>query len=245
MLMAYVPFVNVPEIAQRVIWVGGDLLLAVWALRQLRLPGYWLFFPPLFQTIVLGHPEVLVLALVATSKPIAGLAVLLKPYSIFPLVAERNWRGIAVAIVGGAATLLVLPWGRFFAEGSMIGANLARQAAHTDSVFGLPLLMGVALVALALLGIRRALWLAVPVLWPYAQLNYKTMTIPMLSPLLAAAWALPLPGATFGGLILEVVLRLIAQRRTLPLWLRVGLEVPATLPVREYGGEPLPAPSPA
>jgi len=226
MLLPLVPFVGMPELPVRAIWVIGDLLVAAWALRRLQLPWYWLAFPPLFQSIVLGHPEVLVLALLTLRSPIAGFAALLKPYAVFPLVAERRWRAILVAVVVGAGSLIVLPWELFALDASRIAANLARQAYGTDSVFGQPFLMALAVIALGSLGLRRGLWLAVPVLWPYAQLNYRTMTVPMLSPIVAIAWSVPLPGATLAGVLIDAGLRLLARLRPLPPWLNAGLAVP-------------------
>lgn len=236
MLLPFAPFAILPWDTTRIAWVAIDALVAVWALRRLGLPPYWLIFPPLFEAIVLGHPEVLVLALLVVRRPIGGLALLVKPYAVLPLLAERRWAAIVLGGVVGAITLLFLPWGQFLAELPQIGATLARQN-QGDSVFGEPIPMAVAAIALAVLGLRRGLWLAVPVLWPYAQPIYKTMTIPVLMPVVAIAWALPLPGATLGGLVAAAVLVQLDRRRFLPAWLRTGIQ-----PVVKQADE-APAPS--
>lgn len=244
MLLPYVPFTYVPELMQRILWVAADVALAIWVLRRLRAPVYWLIFPPMFQSIVLGHPEILVLAAVVISNPLGGLGILVKPYTALPLLAERRWSALALGAMAGVGTLLLLPWGLFLADAPVIAENLARQA-HSDSVFGQPVLVAIAVVGLLSLGVRRALWLAVPVLWPYAQLNYKTMTLPMLSPILAIAWATPLPGATLVGIVIEAALRFAGRRRPLPAWIRAGMEIraPRLDPSRRTSPAPSPAPA--
>jgi hypothetical protein len=86
-----------------------------------------------------------------------------------------------------------------------------------------PSWLAVAAVALLSLGLRRTLWLVVPILWPSAQPNYKTMTIPALSPLIAAFWAIPIPGMTLAGLIAEALVLQLRRRRELPRWLDAGI----------------------
>jgi hypothetical protein len=220
MLLPFAPFAFLPWDVTRLAWVAIDSIVAIWAIRRLGLPPYWLAFPPLFEAIVLGHPEVLVLALVVLRRPLGGLAVLIKPYAVLPFLAERRWRAVIVGAVAAAITFPFLPWGRFFAELPQIGATLARQS-QGDSAFGEPLLMLVAILALAALGPRRALWLAVPVLWPYAQPIYKTMSIPVMPPLLAFFWAIP--GLALVGVVVLAVLTLVERRRALPTWLQAGI----------------------
>jgi hypothetical protein len=227
MLAPYVPFVGADPMLTRVIWVVGAALLTVWILRQLKLPAYWIAFPPLLEGVILGHPEILVLAALVVGGATAGIAPFIKPYSGMALLAERNVRGVAAAAVLTLTSFLILPWRQFVAELPMINENLARQA-RGDSVFGEPLLMVIALLALVSLGWRRGLWLSVPVLWPYAQPIYKTMTVPALSPLVAIFWALPLPGATLGGLVVEAVLLQLGRFVELPSWVRAGIGLEST-----------------
>lgn len=223
MLLPFAPFAFLPGEVTRVVWVVGMLLAAVWALRRLGLPGWWVGFPPVFESIVLGHPEVLVLLLLTATGWVSGLAAIVKPYAAAALLAERRWPAFAVAIAVGLATFLFLPWGRFLAEWPQISATLARQNTG-DSVFGNLPLMVVAVVALASLGPRRALWLGVPLLWPNAQHNYKTIAVPALPPVVAVLWSLPIAGMTLVGIVAYSVLDRIDRRRPLPAWLRPGIQ---------------------
>ena len=90
-----------------------------------------------------------------------------------------------------------------------------------------PFLMVVALIALVSIGMRRALWLAGPVLWPSAQPIYKTVTTPALSPAMAILWSIPVPGFTLGAVIVEAIALRVADRRPLPSWLGHGFGVAA------------------
>lgn len=228
MLLPFVPFTLVPGEVTRVVWVAGMLLAAVWTIRRLGLPGYWIAFPPLFSNILLGHPEVLMLMLLVLGGRLSGLAAIVKPYAGFALLAERRWGAILVAAVVGAVTLPLLPWGRFIAELPQVSATLARQALG-DSTFGNLPLMVIAIVALASLGPRRALWLATPLLWPNAQPNYKVIAVPVMPPLVAVFWAFAIPGFTLGAVVAYAVLDRLDRRRPLPAWLRAGISPTASL----------------
>jgi hypothetical protein len=179
MLLLFAPFTALPADLTRLIWVAAMFLVAVWVVRRLGLPGYWVAFPPLFQAIFLGHPEVLVIALLVVGGPLSGVAAVIKPYAAAPLLAERRWSAFLVAIAVVLITSPFLPWATFIADLPAITANLVRQN-HGDSTFGSPILMVVAIVTLVSLGVRRGLWLSVPLLWPLAQPMYKTVTLPAL-----------------------------------------------------------------
>jgi hypothetical protein len=225
MLLPFLPWTLLPPIAIRVGWIVADLAVAWLVLRRLRLPSFWLAFPPLVSAIVLGHPEVVVLGLLLVRGPVGGLAAMVKPYAALPLVAERRWTALGVAAVVVLATFPILPWSRFMAELPAIAETLRRQAVG-DSVFGQPVGMVVAAAALLVLGPRRALWLATPLLWPSAQPIYKVLSIPALSPLIAICWAIPVPGMTLVGVILEAGVVLLARRTTLPGWLVAATRSP-------------------
>jgi hypothetical protein len=226
MLVPFVPFIVVPDVVTRIVWVGGMAIAGAWALRRCGLPAYWIAFPPLFEAIVLGHPEPLVLALLLAPSFLAGLAVLIKPYAALPLLGGQRWGALVVAALALLVTLNFLPWYAFVEKFSVISANLARQS-HGDSTFGMPWLMALALVALVVLGWRRGLWLAVPLLWPSAQPLYKVTSMPALSPLMATMWAVPMPGFTLIGAVLEAALVFADRRRPLPPVVAVWLERPS------------------
>ena len=228
MLVPFVPFIPLPGLLTRLIWVVGMALLAVWTIRRLGLPGYWIVFPPITEAIVLGHLEIGILALLVIGGPISGVALLIKPYAAAATLAERRWTAFGVAIGLFVLSLLILPWRAFIDQLPTITTTLATQATGGVSTFGSPVLMVVAVVALASLGVRRGLWLSVPLLWPSAQFLYKTASVPQLSPLIAVLWAIPVPGLTLVGVTVEAVIRQIAKSRPLPGWLAPGLVVAAT-----------------
>ena len=230
MLLAYLPFLPLPIDVTRLAWFALDLGVAAWVLRRLHMRAHWLAFPPLFASIILGHLEVLVLGFLVLRGPLAGLAAVVKPYAALPLIAERRWTALAVAAIVLLVTLPVLPWTGFIAQAGAISEAIVRQNVG-DAVFGDPVLMGVGLIALGALGFRRALWLAVPLLWPYAQPIYKTMTLPVLTPLIAIFWALPVPGMTLVGVVALAVLVTVDRFRPLPGWLKLGIEPAAASPL--------------
>ncbi|HET9083342.1 MAG TPA: hypothetical protein VFN41_02985 [Candidatus Limnocylindrales bacterium] len=221
MLLLFVPFIPLPPDLTRLIWVVGMFLAAVWVVRRIGLPGYWVAFPPMFQAIFLGHPEVIVLALLVFGGPLSGIAAVIKPYAAAPLLAERRWSAFLIAIAVVLISSPFLPWATFIADLPSIAANLVRQN-HGDSTFGSPILMALAVLALVSLGLRRGLWLSVPLLWPLAQPLYKTASLPALSPFLAIAWSIPVPGFTLVGLLLEAMVIRVASRRPLPSWVVHG-----------------------
>jgi hypothetical protein len=228
MLLPFVPFVALPGDVTRVIWVAGTAILAVLVLRLLRLPGWWIGFPPIFHAILLGHPEILVLWLIVGGGLVSGLAAVIKPYAGLPLLAERRWLAIAFGLVVVVITVPLLPWQEFIQMLPTISAIYGQQTTSSDSTFGSPVLMIVAVGALALLGWRRGLWLATPLLWPGAQPIYKVVSVPALSPLIALIWALPVPiaaatHATLIAVVIEAAVRQLGSRRPLPLWVREGV----------------------
>jgi len=76
MPLSFLPFVALPDLAIRVAWIAIDAAVAAWALRRIGLPGYWIAFPPIVQTIVLGHPEVLLLGLLVAGGAVSGPSIL-------------------------------------------------------------------------------------------------------------------------------------------------------------------------
>jgi hypothetical protein len=227
MLVPFVPFVGLPGLLTRWLWVVGMAFLAMWTLKRLGLPRYWLVFPPIFQAVVLGHLEIGVLWLLVLGGPISGLAILVKPYAAAATLAERRWSAFALAFGLFIVSLAFLPWGSFIDQYGAIASRLEVQATGGVSSYGSPVLLVAAVVSLAALGVRRGLWLSVPLLWPNAQFLYKTATVPQLSPLIALFWAFPVPGVTLIGVLLEAGLRQSARFWTVPLWLQQGMTVAA------------------
>jgi hypothetical protein len=201
LLLFYAPFVGVPSVG--IVWVVGLLVLSAFALRRLGLPLWWLAFPPLADAIRWGSSDALVFALLVLGP--RWLAPIAKPYSASALLGDRRWQDITVALAIGLATLLILPWRLFLSHLPDISAEIGLNAMDL-SVFGEPIPMVIAIVALAALGWRRALWLATPVLWPQTQLHYAAMTIPALTASVAFFFAVPIPGAPLVGVVVAAIL---------------------------------------
>jgi hypothetical protein len=194
-LLFYAPFAFLQPWVAIGFWLVADAVALVFVIRRLRLPWWWVLFPPIWEGAIPGNPEPVVLAcLLAASPMVASLAPLIKPYAIIPLVGERRWGAVGVTVVLIVASAVLLPWGLFFRDAALVADTLGSQSAGL-SAFSVPWLLPVGLIGLAALGTRRAGWLAVPVLWPHTQLHYAITSIPKMTPILAVGFSLPLPGA--------------------------------------------------
>ena len=146
MLLPFVPFVPLPGDVTRIVWVGGSLVLAILVLRHLRLPGWWLGFPPIFHAILLGHPEVLVLWLLVFGGPSSGLAPVNQAIRRASARSRSSrWRAIAIGLAVVVLTAPLLPW-----RSSSRACRRSRRPSATqtngDSTFGAPVLMAIAVV---------------------------------------------------------------------------------------------------
>lgn len=195
-LLFFAPFAFLSPVVVAAFWLLADGGAIVLVLRGLHLPFWWAFFPPIWEAGLAGNPEPVLLALLVSSSTIAGaVATLLKPYAFAPLLGERRYRAIAIAIVAAAATLIVLPWRQFLSDAPEVASTLALQNPGY-SVLSVPWLLPVGILGLVGLGFNRAMWLIVPVMWPNTQLHYATIAVPRLAPnLLAFGFSLPLAGA--------------------------------------------------
>lgn len=209
-LVPFIPFAYLPSAIVGPVWVSVNAVLAALILRRLEMPAWWLAFPPLWGGILIGSVEVLMASLLILGGRSSGLSILLKPYAALPLLAERRWREIACAVVVGLVTLLLLPWGRFVADMPLIREGLELQSRQAGA--STLALAAVGAVALAAFGLRRALWLATPVLWPAAQPHYAVMTLPALPRIVALIWAVPFPGAFVAGVVMGALALTIEER---------------------------------
>lgn len=173
---------------------GGASML--WALKRLGLPIWWMLFPPIVEGLWVGNLNVFVLPLLVGATAVGGaLAALLKAYAGVPLLLMGDWRAIGLASAAVVGTAPFLPWAEFLAEYPRITSTLAEQAwGGRSSPLNTAFASVGGAIALVLLGRPRAIWLAVPVLWPATQLHYSILAVPALSPGLAAAAAVNTPG---------------------------------------------------
>jgi hypothetical protein len=140
------------------------------------LPLWWLLFPPISDSLIVLNPDVIVIAMLLATPRIAALAVVFKIYAAVPLALTFRWRAL---VIGLALCLLSAPWWpMFFADLDAITAGLSIQSDGGASAWG-TWFMVPTLIALALLFRRGAEWLAVPAVWPYTQLHYSALALPV------------------------------------------------------------------
>lgn len=207
-LLPYVPFVGLPDQATAGAWVLIAAISAVYAVRRLGLPWWWLLFPPITLGIATGGTAVPILALMVRGGAIGeGTAAVIRAYAAVPLVLLGRWRGLAIALAFVLVTAPLVGWPLFIANADRV-AMLFQAQTEGLSAASVPWLVPIAVICLVLLGRKRAAWLLVPALWPSSQLYYGAIALPALaaSPFAAAAIAMPgFPGAVVIGLAAQVV----------------------------------------
>jgi hypothetical protein len=213
--LPFVPFTPLPDQIVSVLWVGIALFSAVYSLRRIGLPAWWLLFPPVSLGIMNGSSALLVTALLLRSTLLTdGLAVITRIYAALPLLVLGRWRSLLVAGVLLLATA-PMPWGLYWEERDRVGQLL--EGTSDLSAASTPWLVPLALVGLVLLGRWRAAWLVVPALWPNTQLYYSVIALPVLGsmPVLALSMAVPVPGLIVAGILAEVAIERIRKRRAM------------------------------
>lgn len=195
------PFALLPELAFVVGLILASALAAVYVVRTLGLPWYYLAFPPLFQGVQSGNPNVVLLALLLSGRPVLeALAPMLKVYAGIPLVLLGRWRSTGWALVFGALTLVAMPlWIEYLTTYADRTARLMIEAGGGYSAWKLGPVAVVIVAATLILLWRRdrkaGSWLAVPALWPASQLHYSIFALPVIGDRwwLAALLAVQLP----------------------------------------------------
>jgi hypothetical protein len=186
-----------------VLWLGLTALSALAIVRWLRLPLWWLLFPPTTEALYSGNPQLVVLMLLLAGAGRTGaladsIAVALKVYAVIPLLGERRLRRIALAFGLTMATFFVAPslWISYAEQFGAISARLAQQSSNGFSAFFSLILLVPTAIAIILLWRRdpkAAAWLAVPALWPSSEFHYSTFAQPVMTPLLAVLLAVAIP----------------------------------------------------
>jgi hypothetical protein len=196
-------------------WIVVTWVAAIWMLRRLGFPVWWLLFPPIAEALFSANPQLVVLALLVANRPVASaVATALKVYAFIPLLGEARWRQIAIAGAFNAATILIAPrlWLDYLQQFGSISSRLEYESLQGLSAFYFPVLLVVTVLALLLLALRdrrAAGWLAVPAVWPSSQFHYSTMALPVMSPFLAVFLAVPMLREPPVVIILEVIRRLV------------------------------------
>lgn len=191
---------------------AAGLVGTAWVLRRLRLPAWWLLFPPLVDGLWNGTLDVLLLPLLVLPSVAPAAAVAAKVYAVVPLVVLGRWRPLAGVLLTGLITVPLLPWAAYLADLVAINERLILQSGGGMSAFVWPPLVPIGLLALAVMGRRRAAWLAVPLLWPSSQWYYSVLGVPGLTYLGAAVFAVPVQGApVIGGVLVALQARLAGE----------------------------------
>ena len=187
-VLAFVPFVWIPEDAFVVGWLGLSVAAAVYTTRRLHLPLWWILFPPLVSGLAVGNPQIVCLALlVSGSTWLQSLAAPMKAYAVFPMIGERQWRALTVLAVGVVVSVVIFwpLWQTYAADYSKVQDWLVGFTGGGYSATRDPRLFAItaaSIGALLLLDCRAAFWLAVPALWPASQYFYATFAMPLRSP---------------------------------------------------------------
>jgi hypothetical protein len=217
-LLPYVPAAVLPESVAVALYLILSVAAALVVLRRLGLPPWWLLFPPLAETIVVLNSDVFVIALLVAGGRWAFASVVVKVYAVIPLLLQRRWIS---AVVGAVACLIALPLvPQFLTNRDAITAALEAQSYGGLSAWGSWLLVPTIIALIALLD-RGAEWMAVPAVWPFTQLHYNVLALPVAatSPIVTfllcfAVWPLPAVAAIYYAF--EVAAReLAAPFRTL------------------------------
>lgn len=189
-LLPYLALAWLPEPIAVGVWMLLGLVAAVFILRRLRLAWWWIFFPPLTESVLVGNAQPLALALLLLSwPPLTALAAMFKIYAVVPVVHRpRHVVGVALAV---AATWLVLPWEAYVDALPEITRTLRDQAQGGYSAWGTPPYFAAVIVALVILRKDGWQWFAIPALWPSTQLHYSLYALPALNPILAIGFAIP------------------------------------------------------
>lgn len=218
-LLPLVPFALLPGDLGLVLLVLAVFGGALATIRLLRLPWWWLLFPPLVQCLISGNVQTLLVPLILVGG--GTLAVLFKIYAAVPLVILGRWWALLLAALILAATALVLPWAQYLGDLATINGRLVAQTKHYIPIEVVVVLAPLILAALAVVGRERAAWLAPLALWPAPQYYYGTFAMPLRSDIGAALVAFPVPGS--GLLALSVLAALEwrnGRRIPWPHWLR-------------------------
>jgi hypothetical protein len=191
----------------------GVLVVAatILTIRMLRLPWWWLLFPPVVQGVLSGNVQMLLIPLILGGG--GWLAALLKVYALLPLALLGKWRQLGLAILIIVVTIPLLPWGTYLTNLTVINDRLDAQTGYGMTFQQSALLLVPALVAFAAIGREKSAWLAVPALWPSQQWYYSSLALPVRSAIVGAVIAVPVAGSGALALFVYALVTVLARRR--------------------------------
>ncbi len=191
-LLAYLPTSVLPVPVATALWLLVGAAAALWVVRRLGLPMWWVLFPPLAHAVWNGNPQTVMLALLVAGTALAGAAAaIVKLYALLPLAFHP--RRFLVAIVVLALSIAILPWQLYLESNLGVASHL--QTAWNGSAWRFPVLIPFVLLALWILRRDDGDWFSVPAVFPATQFYYVSMVLPAITgrPLVAALLATPIP----------------------------------------------------
>jgi hypothetical protein len=215
-LLAFVPAALLPTPVAMPVYAA--VFVAAWltAVRALRLPVWWLMFPPVVEALTILNPDALLVVLLIGGSSAAGVAVMLKSYAAVPLALQGRWKALALGALLSAITLPL--WIPYLQGAATINAALAQQSDGGLSAWGQWLAVPTVIALLALRG-RGASWLVVPALWPYSQFHYAAIAVPYARKSALVAFLLSFANPLFPAIavILEAVRVRVGERMARPI----------------------------
>jgi hypothetical protein len=210
----------IPEDAFVVGMFGLCIAASVWVVYRLRLPWWWVLFPPLVHGTVSANPGVIVVALLLLPGNWSVVATGLKVYAVLPMLGEARWRQLAALAVFIGITLIAFSdlWLEWLTRAPALSTRLAREANGGTGATADLLLYPPTLFAIAVLLVfdrKAAGWLVVPSLWPSAQFHYGVMALPVIRLLPAVLLSVPMHGLPAVAVMLHawLTVRDVAARR--------------------------------
>ena len=190
-LLFYAPTSVLPLDVSTWLWLLVGVVAAVWLVRRLELPLWWLAFPPLLHGVWNGNPADDRAGAARAGQPgRRGRGGRTQAVRRDP-AARAAGAHLVIALAVLAVVTLVLPWQLYLDRGLGVGSHL--QTAWNGSAWRFPILVIPTLVALWILRRQGAEWFAVPAVFPATQFYYVAMALPALvgRPIVAALLALP------------------------------------------------------
>lgn len=231
-VIIFAPFALLSTSVSQAIWLVGSVLAAVFTVRRLSLPWYWLLFPPMVEGVFVANPHVVLLALLLTR--LAWVAPLLKIYALVPIAGEVRARQVILFGACIALSLVLFPslWTTYVSNAGPVNGRLVQEAGGGWSSTSVPHLViptAIALGVVALADVRTAAWLFVPAISPASQFFYSTLALPVMNLPLAIILSINARGsAGFAVIVLAFLVLAGRKPRTIatysasppPRWVR-------------------------